>query len=597
MKNYNKTSSVSKDKLHCYGTVFEREETVSFLSDFASRHKSKIGEYWSKMRRYYDGNHDIRKSSGEFAGSANLPWIAAQSTDGYIHVETQIQPAIPSFEFSPRDKTDYEKAKQREKIVKFICDNNNMEFKNSRNERTLNIYGTAAYKVCWDGNLRLGSDEGDVSIQCADIKRIITDPSASDVDGCEYIGYVYPMHKNRARRVFADDFIARDEEFSSYINHRDTVSTGELISSGNFDTDTDSVTVTEWWFRQPTDGQCVITEYLGGIKTRRSFSWKAGDIALSVLINGKEIRYIPKYWNNTGFDRFPFVIYSKLPNENSIWGKSELEEIIPLIDAKDRELAFAQLNSAYSSNDIILAEENALSDGEMLDNSPGSVWKLRPGMTGKVTRLGNNAGAQSSLYANSAYWQGLIENTIGNFEISQGKEPSNITTATGIALLSEKNESRKNLKNVDRNAGFKRLFELCDMTALEHYNDGRIIRMGVEAENEFVFNYGGFYKGSRQKRYIPSLDVTVHLGTALTNSKAFTVSALTNLMSMKITKENYVIAKAYVQTIGIPESDKICQFLDSCFEENQLSQTQLPININELLNENKEEQHDKYTDN
>ncbi len=575
MKNYNNTKMLKKEKLHCYSTTFEREETVSFLLDYALKHKSSLNEYWSKMRRYYDGDHDIRATSSEFASGSGLPWLASQSTDGFIHVETQLQPAIPSFEFSPRDKTDLDKAKQREKIVKFICDNNDMEYKNSRNERSLNIYGSAAYKVCWDDKIRFGCDEGDVSIQCADIKRIVTDPAASDVDGCEYIGYVYPMHKNRAKRIFEGDFIARGEEFDSYLTQTGFFDVGENLISDGFDVNEDTVKITEWWFRQPSNGQCVITESDGGIKRRRTYKWKAGDIALSVLINGKEIRYIPKYWNNTDFDSFPFVIYSKLPCENSLWGKSELDLIIPLIDAKDRELAYAQLNSAFSSNDIIVAEENALCDGETLDNSPGSVWKLRPGMMGKVTRLGNASSAQTGLYANSAYWQGLIENTTGNFEVSQGKEPSNVTTATGIALLNERSESRKNLKNADRTAGFKRLFLLCDMTALENYNDGRIIRMGLENDDGFVFHYGGYVRGTRENRYIPSLDVTVHLGSALSNSKAFTVSSLATLMNMNITKENYYIAKAYIRTIGIPESEQICDFIDSVYGEKDTDLQQI----------------------
>ena len=563
MKNNSKATKLRHDALHHYGTAFEREETISFLYDYARLHKQSAEGYWDKMKRYYDGDHDIRSQTGGFSSVSNLPWLAAQSTDGYIHVETLIQPSIPSFEFTPRDRTDYDKAKQRENIVKFICDNNDLEFKNSRNERSLNIYGTAAFKVCWDDKLRLGCDEGDVDIQCADIKRLITDPSSSTVDGCEYIGYSYPMHKNRAKRVFKEDLLIKGEDFESYLENGGKSLFSPMISSDTFDTSDDNVTVTEWWFRQPKDGQCSITHLHDGVKTSSVYKWKSGDIALCVLINGKEIRYIPKYWNFTNYSSFPFVIYSKLPKENSIWGKSELEEIIPLIDAKDRELVFAQLNSAYCSNDVILAEENALSDGETLDNSPGAVWKLRPGMMGKVTRLGNGSANQSSLYGNGAYWQGLIENTVGNFEVSQGKEPSNVTTATGIALLNERSETRKSLKNADRTAGFKRLFLLCDMTALEHYNDGRVIRMGFG--DEFVFSYGGYFKGTREKRYIPSLDVTVHLGNALTNSKAFTVSALTTLMNMKITQENYPIAKAYLQTIAIPESEKICEFLEAKF--------------------------------
>lgn len=559
MKKRLMTSRVKSTGLYDYSGVNQREETVEFLLDYASRHRRNTDEYWKRMQRYYDGKHDIFSTAENFAGQNSLPWVPAQSTDGYIHVETQIAAKVPDFEFTPRDRTDYDKAKQREKIVKYICDNNDLDYKNSRNERRLNINGTAVWKVCWDSTLMLGTDKGDVSVLSPAVHEIYPDPTAKDVDGCEYIGYVYKMHKQKAARAFAYDFKRTGTTVDDYLASNNSCFGG--YCSDEYDTSDDTVTVTEWWFRQTKDGSTTVSNSDG----KQFYEWKAGDIALSVLINGKEIRYIPKYWKNTGFDSFPFVIYSKIPSEKSIWGKSELEAIIPLIDAKDRELTYAQLNSAFSSNDIILLEENALCDGEMLDNSPGTVWKLRPGMMGKVARLGNLASAEGSLYNNSSYWQSLIESTTGNFEVNQGKEPTNVTTATGIALLNERAESRKNLKSIDRNAGFKRLYELIDKTSLEHYNDGRIIRLGVTGEDEFVYNYGGFVRKTREKRYVPSVDVTIHTGSAITNSKAFTVSALSTLMNMNITADNYRLVKAYVETIGIPERAEICDYLDKRF--------------------------------
>lgn len=582
MRGENTVRKMSPSNLYNYSSRLEREETIAFLLDSAARRRDKTELYWKKMRRYYDGKHDIARTSLSFSDEHGLSWVPAQSTDGYIHVETQICSSVPDFEFTPRDKSDYEKAKQREKIVKYICDNNDLDFKNSRNERELNIYGTAVWKVCWDSSSQFGADRGDVVILAPKVCDIYPDPTASDVDSCEYIAYVYRVHKQKAYRMFEQDIESFGESRQTFFD--EGIKNYPLVKSDVFDDEDDTVEIVEWWFRQPESGSVRIKR---GEKSTL-YEWSAGDIALCVLINGKEVRYIPKYWKNTSFDSFPFVIYSKIPNENGIWGKSELEAIIPLIDAKDRELAFAQLNSAYCSNDIILMEENALSDGEGLDNSPGAVWKLRPGMMGKVARLGNMASAQGSLYSNSSYWQSLIENTTGNFEVNQGKEPSNVTTATGIALLNERAESRKNQKSIDRNAGFKRMFELCDKTSLEHYNDGRIIRLGAVGEDEVVFNFGGFVKKTRQSRYIPSLDVTVHTGSAISNSKAFTVSALTSLMGMNVTEDNYKLVKAYVETIGIPERGEICDYLDEKFEKkNALSKRESLIS--ELVNNNTQE--------
>ena len=186
-------------------------------------------------------------------------------------------------------------------------------------------------------------------------------------------------------------------------------------------------------------------------------------------------------------------------------------------------------------------------------------------MMGKIAKLGNGGASQSSLYSNSSYWQSLIESTTGNFEVSQGKEPSNVTTATGIALLNERAESRKNIKNIARNEGFKRLYSILDKMALEFYNDGRIIRLGVADDNDFVFDFGGFVKKTRDESYIPAVDVTLNVGSSVNNSKAFTLSALTTLMGMKIDENNYRFVKAYVQSIGIPQREAICNYLDEKF--------------------------------
>lgn len=582
---------ISKTGLYDYSGVNERQETIAFLLDFARQSRQNTDDYWRKMQRYYDGKHEIAVTAGKFAGENSLSWIPAQSTDGYIHVETQIQPAVPDFEFSPRDRTDYGKAKQREQIVKYICDNNDLDYKNSRNERQLGIKGSAVWKVCWDSGMRMGADIGDVAVLAPNPEEIYPDPTAKDIDGCEYIGYVYKMHKQKAQRVFAKDFIRRGETLADYLDSNMLWASSFDYSSDSYGADEDTVTVTEWWFRQTNDGK-IKTDNGDG---ERVYTWKSGDIALCILINGKEVRYIPKYWKNTGFESFPFVIYTRLPSDVSVWGRSELETIIPLIDAKDRELTYAQLNSAFSSNDIILLEENALSDGETLDNSPGSVWRLRPGMMGKVARLGNMAAAEGSLYSNSSYWQSLIESTTGNFEVNQGKEPTNVTTATGIALLGERAQSRKNLKNIDRNAGFKRLYSLIDKTSLEHYNDGRIIRLGLSEQDDIVYNFGGFVKKTREKNYIPSVDVTIHTGSAIANSKAFTVSALSSLISMKIDSENYKLVKAYVDTIGIPERGEICEYLEKRFangSDTEISAQEI-MNILEKTLNNSEEEHDR----
>lgn len=559
------SKQLSQSGMYNYSDVFCREETVGFLLDYASRSREKMNDYWKNMRRYYDGDHDIRRQTAGIYEKHALPWRAAQSTDGYMHIESLIEPDIPDFEFSPRSEDKTDRAKQREAITRYVLDSNNMQFKNSRNERRLGIYGSAVWKVCWGDMPESGDPKSDVCIDTPDPAQIFPDPSATDVDSCEYIGYVYKMHIQKAARIFDKDFKARGTDISDYLDR--TGNGFALLDSESYSGEQDTVTVTEWWFRQPTDGNALIKNVCGTDERHMRYRWKSGDVALCVFINGKEVRYIPKYWRTTKCSFFPFVIYNKIPSDKSVWGKSELEQIIPLIDAQDREMAYAQLNSAFCSNDIILAEENALSDGCDMDNSPGAVWKLRPGMMGKVQRLGNLSAYENSLYTSCSYWRSLVEDTTGNFEVNQGKEPNNVTTATGIALLGERAQTRKTLKNIDRNAGFKRLYQLIDMTALEFYDDGRVFKIGAAENKELVYRFTGFSDKRREDSYIPAVDVIIHTGNGITNSRAFTLSALNTLMSMGITSDNYELVKAYLDEISIPQRAQIKEYLDAKFSK------------------------------
>lgn len=572
-----------------YSDVYTREDTVKGLLHHARQSRAGMTEYWKKMRSYYDGNHGTSAFAESFAGENGLPFKAAQSSDGYIHVESQIDAALPEFEFSPRGKGDGDKARQRERLVRYICDRNDLEYKNSRNERRLGIFGSAVWKVCWDASVGVDGTNGDVVIDNPSPEQIYPDPAALCVDDCEYIGYVYPMHREKAKRVFSKELCERGisiDELCKYADSERDFFESEEDGIG-FGYTSDTVNITEWWFRQPTDGKADIVYTENGEKKRETVSFKAGDVALCVFVGDYEVRYIPKYWQETDCNMFPFVIYDKLPKEKTIWGRSELEAIIPFIDAADREIAYAQLNSAFSSNDIIVAEENALCDDSSLDNSPGAVWKLRPGMMGKVQRLGNTAYSESYLHANFDKWRNLMQETTGNFTVSQGIEPERVTTATGIALLNERAKNRSALKKIDKSAGFARLFELCDRTALEYYDDGRVIFAGAADEDDLIYRSGDYRKSLGDKVYIPGVDVRIHIGDGLANSKAFTVSAVSSLISTPITRDNYRIVKSYLELIDLPMRQEICEMLDERFEkaEEEAEKDGMSKTLNDIIEE------------
>ena len=527
---------------HMFQNPETREQKVAKLFRDARVHRSAVEDYWQKMRSYYDGTHETARKTGEFLSAVNIPWNPAQIPDVYMHVESQVSSKMPDFEFAPRNEADADAAKIREKMVRYICDINDMERKNAENERRLNILGSAVWKVCATSDER-GMPE--IAIDNPDPKNIYPDPNARSINDCEFIGYEYKMSKMKAERIFAADLERMGTTLDELIiEAKRDKRLRESFDMDIYEEENPQVSVLEWWFRQDFDGEFVRSD--GSVCT-----YSRGDIALCVLIGGKEIRYVPKFWTNTPCVRYPFVVYGRIPNENGMWGKSEIEQIIPLVDAADRQMAFAQLNTAFFANDILVYEENSFAPDSFPDNRPGAMWKLRPGMMDKVKRLGGLAGSGEAHYEIVEKYRRMIKETLGNYDYMQGDYSTNVTTATGLALLSDLATERMNVKNVCKKAGFYELYRLMDIFALEFYTAGKA-KLITDENAEDLFVSG---------TYVPELDVRVNIVEGVENSRSFTVSALGELMRTSVNAENYPMVRAYLSAVDIPsKSDIIAEF-------------------------------------
>ncbi|MBQ7291800.1 MAG: hypothetical protein IJW76_08785 [Clostridia bacterium] len=545
-KNFKKTDE------QMFMDTESREAEIARLFREAASAKTQVEEYWQKMRAYYSGTHETARKTGAFLASVNVPWKPAQIADGYMHVESQVVPKMPDFEFAPRSAEDGEAAKAREKIVRYIAESNEMEAKNAMNERRLGVLGSAVWKLSAyiDGR---GMPE--IAIDNPSPRNIYPDPSAASVEDCEFIGYTYRMSKMRARRVFAADFARMGTTLDGLIEEaRKDKKKRETLDIDIFDERCPTVDVLEWWFRQGEDGVYINAD---GSAT----AYSRGDIALSILIGGKEVRYVPKFWSNTVGGNFPFVIYGRVPNDGSIWGKSELEEIIPLIDAADRQLAFAQLNAAFFANDVLVYEENAFAPDSLPDNRPGAVWKLRPGMIDKVSRLGGLTADSEAHYEIVERYRKIIKETLGNYDYMQGDFSTKVTTATGLAILSDLAAARIGAKNVCKKEGFRELYRLCDLFALEFFTKEKTeLVLGSDANGKTSAEYFAEYG------YIPEIDVRIHIGEGAENSRSFTISALSELASMEITAENYPIVRSYISALDLPNKAELTEELDKKYK-------------------------------
>ncbi len=513
-----------------------RELRVKKALEEAKVAKSGIASYWEKMKSYYDGTHETAKATGRFLRDNNLPWVPATVPDGYLHVENQVEAEPPDFEFSARGEKDSEKAALRERVVRYVVQNNDLTTKNAANERKLHLYGSAVWKVAV-GEGDFGGAE--IVIDGITPETIFPDPGAERIDDCEYVAICYRMRVSRAERVFHEDLT------------KCGTSVREILMAGkkenrSADVLYDTCEVTEFWFKQERDGEALGAD-------GHTYAYRAGDIALAILIEGREIRYVPKFWTKTSYKKYPIVIYQRIPKSGSLWGKSDLETIIPLVDAADRQLAFAQLNTAFFANDILVYEENAFAPDSEPENRPGAIWKVRPGMSDKVKRLGGLGGGNVIHYEIAERYRAMMKEALGNFDFLQGDSTTQVQTATGLAILGDYANKRTEAKNICKRAGFERLYRLVDAMALEVFDEEKLRAITDMDHLPDLYDY------------LPTLDISVGIGEGIKNSRSLTLAALESLCTMEITGENYPVVRAYLNELGIPERAALIAQLDAKF--------------------------------
>lgn len=557
-----------------YSTAEARVETAGRLFSAAKSWRAPFEADWRLWDDYYNFLHRASMEFKDYCEDKGMPWVPATVPDPYIQVESQIIPTVPEPEFRGRDDDmDSEKAKIREFAVHYVCQANRIDDMNTSNERRLVKLGDAWWKAYWDKDMRCGSSEGDIRIKDIPLEDVYPDPSVGEGDfqQGQFLAHVYRLHKVRLSQIYAQELrelgLTAEELAGADYQPWDNIFDNSVSELAD-----DMVQILEFWYRNP------IEYYDGSIKR----TVPAGAVCCSIQAGDHELRHIPLYWRETHrqCDLFPFVHYWRIRDETHFYNKSELFAIKDLVDAADRKLGSMLLNDAMMSNDIIVAEEGAFADGCEPENTPGSIWLMKPNKAGAAARLGGlSHAADSSLVS---FLSSQIQRTSRNYDTNLGQEASRQTTATGLALLRDDANSQAELKKADRLAGFERLFELLDWLCLEFYTDNRLIYLG--AKNEYdeprrkVWDSSLLSQEMPELRdplsdevvregwsYYPRVDVTVSADDGVIRGKQATLSALDKLVATQVNEANWKLLLAELDLLDLPQKKEIGEMWKNMF--------------------------------
>lgn len=578
---------ITQDRLYKYDTQADREDTVAYLLAFSQGQRQAQMEIWEMDENYYNNAHDAQVEMNDFCERKSLPSVPAVIPEPFVHCESQIIPEIQDFQFRGRDDDqDSSKARLRQYVVQYVLDNNDMLTKNTSNERRLVKLGDAVWKVFYDAKKGCGKYEGDISVLDVPVYHCFPDPVAIDTDSQEYHGYVYPRHRIAADREFAAELEALGLESVSQLGGV-TKPVSIKLSTDTADIQDDVVYIVEWWFRQPRAGSASTEYEMDGKIITETVEWEAGDIACTIIVNDTELRYIPLYWRKTHTQNkmYPFAKYSRMPKEDSFWGRSEIEPMKELVDAADRELAISILNDQMMGNDIIIEETSAIPDGEEHLNEPGAVWKVNDGRINSVRRLGGLSAMNGGLQATVNFIRDIIKQVTGNFDVNMGDAPpANVNTLGGLLAMQDNGNKRQGLKKAGRTAGFERLYRLIDWTAIEFYDDNRLIWLGATGKGNqqpqkdnmdrsrgpvsFLFNSEKLKASIKRKDgstadYWPIVDCVMDLGDGIKHSTGLTLQALQILLNMVITPQNWKFAVELIDKMQLPDGQELREFVES----------------------------------
>ena len=552
-------------RVYDYTTEESRVATAEWLFEQAKNERTAVEDGWVRNEGYYNFVHAAAAEMREALEEQGIDWTPAVVPDPFIQVESQLVPEVPQPEFHGRDDdADGEKARRREFAVRYIVEENRINDMNTSNERRLRKLGDAFWKAYWDETMPCGEQSGNIRIKDVSPEDFYPDPTAGreGLEACEYVDYVYTMHKLKFWRLYHDVLEKKGILLEDLLQTQYRVEDGlfEPVTSGTLARD-DMVQILEHWYRNPCD-------------TKEA---PAGAIGCTMQAGGVEIKWIPKYWEKTGRQcrLFPFIHYWCIRDETQFWNRSELDPILSLVDAADRQIAIGQLNDAMMANDVVLVEEGALADGAEFTNVPGAQVTVKQGRMGGVTRLGGlNNGIQSVSAVN--WFLDQIQRTSRNYDSNNGRETARVTTASGLLQLRGDAETQQKLKKADRDAGFCRLYELLDWLALEYFDDNRLLFIGAKKKGEqpqsLTYNGDAFARRAGVRvdmltaavtdegfDYYPRVDVTVTAGDGLSKNPATTVEVLDKLAASQITADNWELLAAELEYLDIPQKQEIIE--------------------------------------
>jgi hypothetical protein len=500
--------------------------------------KSAEEKSWQRQEDFYRGKQWKSKPAydGQIQPVTNICFSIVES------IIPQLTDNRPQIVTLPTEPGDEEKAEILSKIIEYIWDVRDMDYKLIINERTRIKHGMGIYKVFWNPELLKGL--GDIDIINVPLDQFFISPRAKSVQDSDYVIYASQKTTDYIKKRYGKE-VEADKKYEEIAVFDDTDDSPRR------------------------DNKVLLIEY---------WTKENGQIRLVTIAGDTLLRDEKEFYKH---GRYPFVAIPAFPVEKKFWAMGVLSQIISpqmIVNLLDQQILD---NARLGGNGTIL---NGAGSGLNKRNITNMPYKILDVNDPSQVKFESGQPIPSFIPNHLETKKRDAESVSGIHDVTQGKAPSGVTAASAILALQESANQRVRLLGRTLEAGLKEIGELIIELVREFYNEERYIRvLGDNYKTEFIkfksdslktsreYDVFNEEKGELEKQVIeidPDFDVRVEVGSSMQYSKAFLYEQAKELFGMQVIDE-----QALLETVKFPKAEEVLQRKQEAMMQQQNVQT------------------------
>jgi hypothetical protein len=497
------------------GNLADIAKQVKQKFNAARRARAPYEGQWSQNRKAYLGKlWDPKRPTWKASPTTNFIYTAIENI---LPIMTDSAPIVTIQAKSPESRP---LADMLEAVVADLWQEMKMPKHLPLWCKNFLIYGSAIMKVYWDPEADFGL--GGIRADVIDNFHFYPDPDASSVQDARYVITAVPtsVDEVKARFPHVAHLIKGEESVSGHRYSTDTKlaedsrwhpgsemrldSPSERGSSA----DSERVNLIECWWKdhtvEPQPDLEAMSAALGGIDDATMQQQMGHGLVEHFQANGMEIptRMMPKYPtgrvtviagdvviddkpNPYQHGQFPFAKIDEHIFAGDFWGRSTIEFLISPQMEYDKRTAQIIDCMNLTANPVWIVDKNAGVATNALVNRAGLIIRKNPD-----TEVRREPGPNIPPYVFRSLEEtkANIDIISGVHDVSQGRRPSGMTTATGIAELMEAAQTRIRPRIRQMEFGINEMGEMIVSMIRQLYQYERVVPvLGPTKSQEWMY--------------------------------------------------------------------------------------------------------------